>query len=250
MAAPEPWSRCIVTTGDATLPRSVSRRSGLARGYNMQRCTACALPPEACMCARTPSRDTGLHFWILVHPEEQRKPTNTARLMAAALPHTRLFPWYRTTPPGALLQLLHDRQFMPYLLFPQGDRTLLTQVQKRPWLPERTPAFVLLDGTWSQASKMLNKSPYLQGLPRLALLPQSPSAYTLRRQRHGTHLSTIEVAIALLAQLEPPPCSALLGAYFRVFTERFLAARHGHRVKKCLPEMAQLLSYNQPSKET
>jgi len=133
---------------------------------------------------------------------------------------------------------------MPYLLVPQGDATLFERLRERPWLPGRVPAFVLLDGTWSQTTKMLHRSPYLQGLPRIAIQPRAPSTYRLRCQRCAQHLSTVEVAIALLEQLEEDTASSILQAYFRVFAERCMAARHGHLLKKSLPEMAQLLAYN------
>jgi len=108
------------------------------------------------------------------------------------------------------------------------------------------PAFVLLDGTWSQATKMLHRSPYLQGIPRMAIQPRAPSTYRLRCQRCGQHLSTVEVAIALLEQLDEMTASRVLHAYFRVFAETCMAARHGHPLTKSLPEMAQLLAYNSP----
>jgi DTW domain-containing protein YfiP len=133
---------------------------------------------------------------------------------------------------------------MPYLLVPQSDTTRFERLRERPWLPDRVPAFVLLDGTWSQATKMLHKSPYLQGLPRISIQPKTPSTYRLRCQRCAQHLSTVEVAIALLAQLDEFTASNILHAYFRVFAERYMAVRHGHALKKPPPEMAQLLAYN------
>jgi len=179
-----------------------------------------------------------------MHPDEYRKPTNTARLIGASIPHTRFFPWYRTAPPAELIPLLGERRFMPYLLVPQGDARLFEGLRARPWLPDRVPAFVLLDGTWSQARKMLHRSPYLQGIPRMAIQPKTPSTYRLRSQRCAQHLSTVEVAIALLEQLDELTASRVLHAYFRVFTEACMAARHGHLLTKSLPEMAQLLAYN------
>ena len=215
-----------------------------ARGYRLLRCSTCYLPLDGCICACTPTIHTPTQFWLLIHPEEYRKSTNTARLIGASIPHTRFFSWYRATPPAGLITLLGDRQFMPYLLVPQGDATLFERLRERPWLPDRVPAFVLLDGTWSQATKMLHRSPYLQGLPRIAIQPGTPSAYRLRCQRCAQHLSTVEVAIALLEQLEEVTASSILHAYFRVFAERCMAARHGHLLTKPLPEMAQLLAYN------
>jgi tRNA-uridine aminocarboxypropyltransferase len=107
---------------------------------------------------------------------------------------------------------------MPYLLVPQGDVALFEGLRERPWLPDSVPAFVLLDGTWTQARKMLHRSPYLQGIPRMAIQPKTPSIYRLRCQRCPQHLSTVEVAIALLEQLGEMAASRVLHAYFRVFT--------------------------------
>jgi DTW domain-containing protein YfiP len=215
-----------------------------ARGYRLLRCPTCYLPPDVCICACTPMIHTPVQFWLLMHPDESLKPTNTARLIGASIPHTRFFPWYRTTPPAELLTLLRDRRFMPYLLVPQGDATLFEGLRERPWLPARVPAFVLLDGTWNQARKMLHRSPYLQGISRMAIQPRAPSTYRLRCQRCAQHLSTVEVAIALLEQLDEMTASRVLHAYFRVFAETCMAARHGHPVTKSLPEMVQLLAYN------
>jgi DTW domain-containing protein YfiP len=133
---------------------------------------------------------------------------------------------------------------MPYLLVPQGDATLFERLRECPWLPDRVPAFVLLDGTWSQSRKMLHRSPYLQGIPRMAIQPKTPSTYRLRCQLCAQHLSTVEVAIALLEQLEATTASSILQAYFCVFAKSCMAARHGHPLTQPLPEMAQLLAYN------
>jgi len=216
----------------------------VARGYKLLRCTTCYLPLEGCICPLTPTIHTQSQWWILIHPDECMKPTNTARLIGATIPHTCFFPWHRTAPPTALMALLKDQRFMPYVLSPYGDPTLFERLHERPWLPDRVPAFVLLDGTWSQASKIFSRSPYLQGIPRMAIQPQRPSAYTLRRQHCATHLSTVEVAMALLEQVEAPTASRTLGAYFHLFAASYLAARHGHRLKKPPPEMLQLLAHN------
>jgi len=216
----------------------------IARGYKLGRCTVCSLPLAGCICPLTPTIHTQCQWWILIHPDECRKPTNTARLIGATMPQTRFFPWYRTVPPTALMALLRDHRFMPYLLFPQGDPSLFACLHERPWLPGRMPAFVLLDGTWSQARKIFSRSPYLRGIPRISIQPQSPSTYTLRRQHCAAHLATVEVAIALLDQIEGPTASSLLRAYFRVFAESCMAARHGHPPRPYPPDVVQLLQQN------
>lgn len=214
----------------------------LARGFKLLRCPTCCVPTDSCLCALTPRLHASVHFWVLIHPDEHRKTTNTARLLRATLPSTRLFPWQRTEPPPALLPLLTTPLVQPYVLCPEGDVQLFEHLTARPWLPDRAPAFVLVDGTWSQARKMLHHSPYLQGVPRMALRPEVPSIYTLRRQADAQHLSTVEVAIALLAQCGEENASQLLHAYFRVFMAHTMAARHGHRLTTPLPEIDRLLA--------
>jgi DTW domain-containing protein YfiP len=214
------------------------------RAHKLLRCPTCSLPVEGCICSLTPTLHTQSQWWILIHPDECIKPTNTARLIGATIPHTCFFPWHRTAPPTTLMTLLRDRRFMPYLLCPDGDPRLFARLRERPWQPDRIPAFVLLDGTWTQARKMFSRSPYLHSIPRMAMQPQRPSSYLLRRQRCAAHLCTVEVAIALLEQIAEPTASSILQAYFRVFAERYMAARHGHPLHKHLPEMLQLVSYN------
>lgn len=61
---------------------------------------------------------------------------------------------------------------------------------------------VVIDGTWSQASKLIEANPRLRELPRIALKPQSPSEYRIRRQPQPQCLSTIEALAAILGELE------------------------------------------------
>lgn len=165
-----------------------------------------------------------------MHPKERLKPTNTARLIAATMPQTQIFLWDRVQPPEAFLALLQDVQFRPYLLFPGGESQTFERLSSPVQAAPQTPAFIILDGTWTQARKMFLRSPYLYGLPRLAIRPQAPSAYTLRHQHCAQHLSTVEVAIALLHQVGEEEAAALLSTYFQVFVASTMAARHGtHR---------------------
>ena len=90
---------------------------------------------------------------------------------------------------------------------------------------------------------MFMRSMYLRGLPCLTLPPTTSSAYTLRPQRNTGYLSTVEVVIALLAQMGHGEASNILGAYFRAFTASGLTARQGRPRPEPLPEMQQLLEY-------
>ena len=61
---------------------------------------------------------------------------------------------------------------------------------------------VVLDGTWSQASKLLKENPRLAALPRMSFQPDEPGRYRIRREPTDMHLSTIEAVAAVLGALE------------------------------------------------
>jgi hypothetical protein len=49
----------------------------------------------------------------------------------------------------------------------------------------KRPLFILLDGTWAEARKMLGRSPDLGALPVLSLAPDQASRYQLRSSGRG-----------------------------------------------------------------
>jgi len=158
---------------------------------------------------------------------EALKPTNTGWLVADVVPDTFAFGWARTAVDPALLALLADPQWQPYVVFPaefaQPQRVVTAPVPT----PGRRPLFVLLDGTWSEARKMFRKSPYLDALPVLSLHPEQASTYRLRRSVHGHHLCTAEVAAACLALAGDVAAAQVLADWFEVFSAHYLATRRG-----------------------
>ena len=70
----------------------------------------------------------------------------------------------------------------------------------------KKPLFILLDGTWPEARKMFNKSPYLDGFPVLAIKPDALSTYGMRVAHSDEHLCTAEVAACAFALAFMPAC--------------------------------------------
>jgi hypothetical protein len=64
---------------------------------------------------------------------------------------------------------------------------------------------VVVDGTWSQARKLLKQNPFLKELPRIGLSPVRPSNYRIRAEPSVECLSTIEALVHLLGALEGAP---------------------------------------------
>ena len=72
---------------------------------------------------------------------------------------------------------------------------------------------------------MFRKSPYLDALPVLSLHPDRLSSYRLRRSAQAHHFCTAEVASLCLALAGEDRAAEALGAWFDVFSERYLALR-------------------------
>jgi DTW domain-containing protein YfiP len=162
---------------------------------------------------------------------EPLKPSNTGWLIADVVPDTWAFGWARTEVDPALLALLADPQWQPYLVFP-GEfvdaRRVVHRVQadvEGAGPKVRRPLFVLLDATWPEARKMFRKSPYLDHLPVLSLAPEQISRYRLRRSKRDDHFCTSEVASLCLALADEPLAAQTLEAYLDVFSIHYLTAR-------------------------
>ena len=210
-----------------------SSKPFLARGgFKQERCAGCRLVPTHCMCALRPSVPTRAGVCLLMGDIEALKPSNTGWLIADVVADTFAFGWARTAPDPALLTLLRDPQWQPYVVFP-GEYAAPERVVHALQGPgasgddaDRRPLFILLDGTWAEARKMFGRSPYLADLPVLSLRPDLPSAYKLRRSRRDDHLCTSEVAALCLALAGEDVAAQKLTAYLDVFTHHYLQARN------------------------
>ena len=58
--------------------------------------------------------------------------------------------------------------------------------------------YIIIDGTWQEAQKIYNKSPYLKNLPTVRVEASQKSVYTLRRNQKENGLCTAECVIETL----------------------------------------------------
>ena len=212
-----------------------SAKPFLARGGPRgERCPGCRLVPSHCMCALRPvvHTPTRAGVCLLMADIEPLKPSNTGWLIADVVPDTFAFGWARTEVDPALLTLLADPQWQPFVVFP-GEFVAPERVVVD--LPQpcggehaalRRPLFILLDATWPEARKMFRKSPYLDGFAVLSLQPEQISRYRLRRSKRDDHFCTSEVAALCLHLADEPRAAQVLEAYLDVFTHHYLQAKH------------------------
>jgi DTW domain-containing protein YfiP len=217
------------------LARSV--KPFLARGGPRgERCAGCRLLPNHCLCALRPVVATRAGMCLLMADIEPLKPSNTGWLVADVVADTFAFGWARIEVDPALLTLLADAQWQPYVVFPgefvAAERVVTVllpadavAVRGQPQQAAKRPLFILLDGTWAEARKMFSKSPYLQHLPVLSLQPDQISHYQLRRSKRDDHFCTSEVAALCLALAGEAHAAEVLDAYLDVFTIHYLNAK-------------------------
>lgn len=213
-----------------------ARRAFKARGSFVERCSGCNLPTLNCLCPYRVEAYSEAQVWLLTHPLEHYKPTNTGRLIGDVLPTTEVFTWYRTVPNARLLALLDDSRYAPFVIFPDdqpdyADRVVGMQRVGEAKLEGRIPVFLILDGTWRQARRIFRKSPYLEALPVLPLSTQRLTRYRLRKPASSAHLCTVEVAIELLRQSGDAYAAAILDDYFDVFNDSYAASRAYYKLE-------------------
>ena len=209
----------------ARLARSV--KPFLARGGPKgERCAGCRLVPSHCICALRPVVPTRSAMCLLMADIEPLKPSNTGWLIADVVPDTFAFGWARTEVVPALLAILADPQWQPYVVFPSEFADAERVVHQVAHDTSKRPLFILLDGTWDEARKMFRKSPYLQNFPVLSLHPDQLSRYKLRRAQSEAHFCTAEVGAMCLDLASDSQAATALNAYFDVYTEHYLKAKH------------------------
>jgi DTW domain-containing protein len=156
-------------------------------------CGACRRPATVCYCPLVTRLATRTKVVILQHPRERDMPVNTARIASLCLPDAELHVGMRLRD----LSALADPERPAALLYP-GPGAIDVELA-----PPATPVtLVVVDGTWSQARKLVRSNPELAALPRYAFRPPAPSDYRIRREPHEDYVSTLEALVHVLGVLE------------------------------------------------
>lgn len=143
-----------------------------------------------------------MKIWLLTHSEELKKESGTGKLVKSLLAEQcHVIVWARKEPNSALLALSPVDTAIVYLATstsPTLDKASLSNINN----------VIVLDGTWQQARKMYNQSPYLAKFPHYEIKGEH-SLYIKRRNQKEAGLCTAEVAIHLLKEVNDPQAAAL-----------------------------------------
>lgn len=200
-------------------------------------CERCRRPRVVCYCAELPLLPTRARILLLQHPRERRMGIGTARMAHLALPNSTLRVGTHFAADPIVAALLAEAA-PAWLLFPGADAVDVHALAAR-----GPKTLVVLDGTWSQARKLLRLNPGLSSLPRIAFARARPSDYRIRRQPADFCVSTIEALAEVLGVLEPEggpferlldPFRAMVARQERFETEVH-ACRHTRRMRTRAP---------------
>ena len=202
------------------------RKPFIARGSRINRCLSCLLPKKRCICCEKPLVESKAVFWLLTHHDELYKPTNTGRLIVDAIKGSRVFEWSRTEPEQCFIDALQNPDYYPCIVFPSGEGYENRMISANTITAQnKTPAFIILDGTWRQARRMFRLSRYLDHLPVIQAESAFKSGYHLRQAAEEHHLCTAEVGVSMLQDINDTLGAEALGAYFQLFNAEYLQAR-------------------------
>ena len=197
-------------------------RSNKPRNENSH-CHCCYQRREICICSILPTVTTRTEFLILRHIYEAQRPSNTGRLVALAMPNSRIIHCGGGTRIG--LSPVDD-EFLrvpgTWLLWPDGTGTQSGMSDLTP--PDRV---VIIDATWQQARRLYSSMPVLRALPRLVLPEPTRSRDRLREQHRSDGMSTLEAVAAAVAKIEGIEAARPLEKLYDEVVRRTISLRWG-----------------------
>ena len=197
-------------------------RSNKPRDENSH-CLRCYQRREICICPILPIVTTRTEFLILRHIYEAERPSNTGRLVALAMPNSRIIPCGGGTRIG--LSPVDDELLRvpgTWLLWPDGTGSQSGMSDLTP--PDRV---VVIDATWQQARRLYSSMPVLQALPRLVLPTSIRCRDRLREQHRSDGMSTIEAVAAAVAKIEGIETAKPLEKLYDELVRRTISLRWG-----------------------
>lgn len=127
---------------------------------------------------------------LLTHSKELDKRSNTGQLVVDVLGDAaEQISWDRMNPPARLLEEINAggvALVYPGAMDESGDD--LSDVRQ----------VILIDGTWHEARKIHQRSPYLHTIRRISLDTGTKSVYNLRKNQKEFGLCTAECVIEVL----------------------------------------------------
>lgn len=130
-----------------------------------------------------------MRIYLLTHERELDRLSGTGSICDKELDYLEIIPWKRKEPAPLFDNIDAEKTVLIYPGKSENPSIDLNSIEN----------FILIDGTWQEARKVYNRSPYLRAYKEYEFKNSSPSIYNLRRNQIG--LCTAESVIELLKLL-------------------------------------------------
>ncbi len=184
------FDRSVAVLSDASL------MDGAAPEFR-EMCLRCRRPKSVCWCSAVTQVPSETRVVFIQHPREAKVPISTCRMAHLSLPNSELHVGLSAVGNASLEALCREEGVA--VLFPSDSAVDVEELTAPP------KKLVVVDGTWSNAKKVVEKCPLLSKLPRLKFFPDKPGNYRIRKEPEAHCLATIEATAFVLEKLERAP---------------------------------------------
>lgn len=170
---------------------------------SMNLCLTCRRRLRTCLCEFISPFETKSRFLILMHPMEFKKEkVGTGRFSHLILKNSHVIVDVGFDENKDFLKFLHDPEYETFVLYP-GDKVinLSDDKTKKEDLGSKKSQFVVIDGTWPCAKKMMKLTKSLHNLPRVSFTTDRRSEFKVKHQPLPECLSTVESIHQVILEL-------------------------------------------------
>jgi len=175
-----------------------------------------------------------LHLHIIMHEKEIGRNTNTGRLAGFIFENnSSYYIWKRKEPSQSLLNVIENKNNLFVLLYPTDTlEEVITPVEVKEIVKssEKKLHIVVIDSTWQESVKIVNRSPYLKEMKRLKINNNTKSKFNLRRNQIEGSLCTSEAVSVAMEELGYGESADKLNALTNLFIKNYEKGRSGHRL--------------------
>lgn len=159
----------------------------------MNLCLRCRRRLRTCICEHLKPFKTTSRFIILMHPMEYKKEkVGTGRFSHLILENSAIFVDINFDGNKSFQEMLKDPFYESYVLYPGDEVIDLSADVSMSFRQGKAKQFIVIDGTWPCAKKMMKLSTSLHPLPRVSFTSERTSAFKVKHQPLPQCLSTVE----------------------------------------------------------
>lgn len=163
-------------------------------------CLNCRRRLRTCVCQYLRPFKTDSRFIILMHPMEFKKEkVGTGRFSHLILENSEILVDVGFDENPRFQQILNDPEYESFVLYP-GEETINLSGESVD-LGKKKSQFIVIDGTWPCAKKMMKLTTSLHQVPRVSFSTDRQSEFKVKHQPLPGCLSTVESIHQVLLDL-------------------------------------------------